>query len=169
MPVHKSKYGNRRTAYDGQVYASRIEAGRAADLDLLVRSGQLKSWRSGEPKVLLAGHTRSRRVTYRPDFVVENSCGQSWAEDVKGVDRRTGKPATLTEAFRIKAILWEILFPALPLRVVDGNGAVVWGLDPGVVRDGASPSGGNLGACGPRPVRGADPQLHAARLRRGSR
>lgn len=116
----RHKYGAVRTEYQGERYDSRAEARRAMDLVLLKAAGKIHRWERGEAQVLLEGRTRSRRVTYKPDFIVWDTERRAHAEDVKGM---------VPKDFRIKAILWERRFPDLPLRVVDANGNLKWSLD----------------------------------------
>ena len=52
----------------------------------------------------MLGNTR-----YRPDFMVCDSSGLVWVEDVKGVE---------TKEFKIKKKDWEALYPGFELRVV---------------------------------------------------
>jgi hypothetical protein len=103
-----SRYGNVRTAYNGQVYDSRGEAEYAQHLDLLQAAGAIRGWRRGRPWPLVPG------VTLRPDFEVELLDGTLQARDFKGVT---------TEAFRIKARVWAVVYPSVPLLVVRADGS----------------------------------------------
>lgn len=124
MALRRNRFGNRRTVGPGGVlYDSKAEAERAQGLELLRRAGKIDSWTRGD-RVTLIDRGPGRRVTFKLDFYVHAN-GDSWAEDVKGRDRRTGKPATMTDAFRIKALLWASQDRA-PLRVVDKYGNVLW-------------------------------------------
>ena len=52
-------------------------------------------------------------MTLRPDFEVELPDGTLECRDFKGVQ---------TEAFRIKARVWAVVYPTVPLVVVDAAG-----------------------------------------------
>jgi hypothetical protein len=77
--VVKRKYRNVPTEYGGRKYASKAEAARAAELDLLLRAGQIRAW---QPQVLF--RLGSDENCYRPDFLVWHLDGSTHAEDVKG-------------------------------------------------------------------------------------
>jgi hypothetical protein len=121
----RSKFGNVRTVGPGGfTYDSRAEAERAQGLVILQRAGKILSWERGK-RVKLIDRGVGRRVTYRPDFIVHGLMGD-WTEDVKGKDRRTGRPATMTEVFRVKALLYMQKNVGPPLVVVDSAGIVMW-------------------------------------------
>jgi hypothetical protein len=105
-----SKYQNVRTVYDGVRYDSRAEARRAAELDLLVKIGEITGWtrqvtfRLGCPE-----------NTYRVDFLVFGVCNGKqvvWAEDVKGVE---------TQTFKRNKRLWARYGPC-PLHILKTKG-----------------------------------------------
>ena len=75
----ESKYHNRRTEYKGDTYDSQAEANRAAELDLLIRAGEIAGYARQVPFLLDGG------ITYRADFVVLGLDGTYRIEDVKGV------------------------------------------------------------------------------------
>ena len=82
---------------------------RGCELRLLERSGKISGLQRQVPLVLEEAFQDStgkthRAVTYKADFVYTVG-GRTVVEDVKGVDRHTGKPQT-TEAFRLK---WKLL------------------------------------------------------------
>lgn len=86
-----SKYGARRTEYNGRVYDSGREATRAAELRLMQRAGLIKDLREQVDYELLpsqkdeAGKTIERPVRYRADFVYTDvPTNQTIVEDVKG-------------------------------------------------------------------------------------
>ena len=115
--VRANKYNARRTQYLGEWYPSAAEANYAAILELRRRAGEIESWARGSVYTLIDGPTREMRITFRPDFVVRNLDGSLEAVDVKGV---------VTKDFRLRAILWAHACPKIPLRVVNGDGNVVW-------------------------------------------
>lgn len=75
---NKSKYNNRKTEYDGVTYDSKKEAQRAAELNLMMKSGEI---------LTLARQVRyrlARGVEYIADFVYTTKDGDCVIEDVKG-------------------------------------------------------------------------------------
>lgn len=78
----QSKYGNKKTVYNGRLYDSKKEAGRAQELDILVRVGEVISW-SPQP-VFRIEHRGVNICKYIADFMVEYADGRIEYEDVKG-------------------------------------------------------------------------------------
>ena len=79
-----TKYGSRRTTYNGVTYASKAEALRAEELDAAVTAGEV-SWWIGQPKFRLG----CPENVYVPDFLVAEQIGQIYdiqVEEVKGHD-----------------------------------------------------------------------------------
>lgn len=101
--VMRRKYGNIRTEYKGYVFASKAEARRAKELDLLLAAGEIRGY-GKQPSFLLDGGVR-----YRPDFIVCDKNGIIWVEDVKGHK---------TEGFRIKEKLFHYTYPWMELRIL---------------------------------------------------
>ena len=79
----RSKYRNKRTFYNGVWFSSQKEAGRAGELDLLVRSGYVRSWEA-QPRFPIE-HQGQKICTYVGDFKVEYPDGHVEIEDVKGM------------------------------------------------------------------------------------
>jgi len=98
-----SKYRNKKTQLDGHTFASKAEARRYTQLELLKKSGEITGFMI-QPSFLL-----DEGVRYMADFMVCGADGSVWVEDVKGVE---------TQAFKIKKRLWENRFPWLELRVI---------------------------------------------------
>jgi len=98
-----SKYRATRKEYDGITYDSKAEAARAAELDVLLRVGEITLWLR-QPRVRLGGG----RVPYTPDFFVLAAPSAAWFEDVKGAE---------TQRFRDIRRLWPGDMP-LELRVL---------------------------------------------------
>ena len=73
------KYHNRRTELDGKTYDSAREAGRAAELKLLVAAGEIAAVFEQVNFRLPGG------VVYRADFVLLRWDGTFTIEDAKGV------------------------------------------------------------------------------------
>ena len=103
LHVKPAKYHNTPVEVDGIRFDSKAEAARYVQLKALRASGRIL-WFTRQPSFLLLGNTR-----YRPDFMVCNSSGLVWVEDVKGVE---------TKEFKIKKKDWEALYPGFELRVV---------------------------------------------------
>jgi hypothetical protein len=87
-----SKYRNHKTPYKGKVYDSQREANRAAELDMLVKAGEIAGY-AEQVGFLLAGG-----IVYRADFVVLEWDGTYRVEDAKGVR---------TKEYRIKKRLMK--------------------------------------------------------------
>jgi len=103
LKTRKSKFGAKRTVYNGVSYASRAEATRAQQLDAMRMSSAIRFW-VGQPLFRLG----CPENTYRPDFLIVGSDGHVWAEDVKGVE---------TAAFRRNRKLWARYGPC-ELRIL---------------------------------------------------
>ena len=88
----RSKYGNKRTLYQGVVYDSQKEASRAVELDLLKQAGEVLCW---VPHVLFP---LAKGIKYEADFVIVWHDWSVTIEDVKGVR---------TKEYRIKAKLFR--------------------------------------------------------------
>jgi len=88
----RSKYGNKRTLYDGQMYDSGREAQRAVQLDMLKRAGEVICW---QPHVMFP---LAKGVSYEADFVIVYADWHVEVEDTKGFR---------TQAYRIKAKLFK--------------------------------------------------------------
>lgn len=86
------KYHNRRMEYGGRIFDSQREANRAADLELMVRAGEIAKVLYQVPFELPGG------VMYKADFVRLNMDGTWSVEDAKGVR---------TKEYRIKAKLFH--------------------------------------------------------------
>lgn len=75
----KSKYQNRKTELDGVMYDSKKEARRAAELNLMLKNGEI---------ITLARQVRFRLtkgIEYVADFVYTTKDGEQIIEDVKGM------------------------------------------------------------------------------------
>ena len=81
-----SKYGNKKTEYNGFTYDSKKEANRAQELDLLERAGEISDI---ERQVPFVCEVNGKKIcTYKADFRYKEKDGTVVVEDVKGV--RTG-------------------------------------------------------------------------------
>ncbi len=102
-----SKFGAKRARYGNYVYHSRKEARYAADLDLRVKAGELRSWRR---QVSFPLCVNGKKVcSYIVDFIETAADGTETAVEVKGF---------ATETWRLKFKLFEILYPDLPKKIV---------------------------------------------------
>ena len=104
-----NKYRAQKTTVDGITFDSKAEATRYCQLKQAQRAGKIR-WFTRQPSFLLPGGHR-----YRPDFMVCDSIGNMWVEDVKGFE---------TEAFRLKRDLWRETFPGFPLKIIKGGKVV---------------------------------------------
>ena len=86
-PPKQSKYRNKRTEYNGRIYDSKREAQRAAELQLLVKSGDVAAVLEQVAFTLAGG------IKYRADFVILGWDGTFTVEDSKGI---------LTKEYRLK-------------------------------------------------------------------
>jgi hypothetical protein len=116
-----NKYHSVLTEVDNIKFDSKKEERRYQELKLLERAGEIMSL-DVHPTYLLQESfmyqgKKIQPITYAPDFrYVEN--GATVCEDVKGIDRRTGKPITLTEATGIKIKMFKKLNPHIDFRIV---------------------------------------------------
>ena len=94
----RKKYGNRRTEYAGVTYDSAKEARRAAELDLLLRAGDIADLQRQKTYPLDVNGVPICR--YRADFVYRRGA-DTIVEDVKGFK---------TPEYKIKAALMKAVF-----------------------------------------------------------
>lgn len=113
----QSKYRARRTEYNGVVYASKAEATRAAELDLMVRQGIILSW-TPQPRFTLGCPENA----YVADFSVFYPGPRMFVEDCKGME---------TPKFKRDKKLWKA-YGKFPLRILKrkGNCWTVETIDP---------------------------------------
>lgn len=95
----RSKYGNKKTEYKGEIYDSAKEAERAFELDMLLKQGEIKSVeRQPAFKIEINGR---KICTYRADFKITYADGHEEIEDVKGVR---------TAVYRLKKKMVEAIY-----------------------------------------------------------
>ena len=104
-----SKYGAKKTAYNGITYDSRKEANRAAVLEKQLAYGIIQDLQRQVSFELQEAYTNNkgekiRAITYKADFVYTMQ-GRRIVEDVKGSKK------TLTDAYKIKRKLFEYKYP----------------------------------------------------------
>jgi len=97
-----NKYHATPTEYGGVRYASKAEASRAMELDLLLAGGAIRGI-VRQPTFRLGADFR-----YRADFLVIDQDGSEHAEDVKGVQ---------TQRFRMCCRLWK-KYGIMPLVIL---------------------------------------------------
>ena len=116
----RNKYGAKKTEVDGVVFDSRAEARRYQELKLLERAGEIQSLTLQPTFVLQPSFKRGKRtvraITYSADFQYLEG-DKVIAEDVKALDKRTGKYIT-TAVFDVKAKMLEYNYPEIELRIV---------------------------------------------------
>lgn len=112
-----SKYRSVPTTYQGERYASRLEANYAAQLDLRRRAGDIRDWERGSALVLLDAPKARGRILYVPDFKVTNVDGSDYLVDTKGV---------MTPVFRLKVKLLKARYPDVKLLIVRADGTEEW-------------------------------------------
>jgi hypothetical protein len=94
----KSKYHNVRQDYGGYNYASKKEANRAYELDLLVKAKELKKW---ERQITLPLYVMGQLWrSYRIDFIRYEKTGDIVLEEVKGFE---------TAEYKMKRDILEII------------------------------------------------------------
>jgi hypothetical protein len=80
----RAKYHNRSTIYNGICYHSGLEARHAAELDLLIRAKQIKSW---ERQVKLDLKINGMHITnYYIDFIAHHNDGSREFIECKGME-----------------------------------------------------------------------------------
>lgn len=110
-----NKYRNCKTVLDGICFDSKREAERYAELNILLKAGEIKDLIL-QPKFELQGKFRCRdknypAITYKADFqYTEAATGKIVVEDVKGME---------TETFKLKKKLFLRKFgDTLDFRIV---------------------------------------------------
>ena len=81
-----NKYHNRSTEYNGKLYDSQFEAQHAADLDWLVKSGDVTHW---DRQVTLDLRFNGYHIcNYKIDFIVHYKDGHREYAETKGIQTR---------------------------------------------------------------------------------
>ena len=94
-----NKYGAHKHEYNGRVYHSIKEANYAAELDLLIKAGEVSEW---TPQFKIDLKANGRHIcTYIPDFLVTLPDGSQELHEVKGY---------MTETYRIKRKILEATY-----------------------------------------------------------
>jgi hypothetical protein len=95
-----NKFNARKTVYNGRTYDSRREAQYAAELDLLLKAGKIRSWEPQFPVPLFVNQTLVGKIVI--DFRVEAADGTYEWHEVKGAE---------TPLWRLKWKLSEAIYP----------------------------------------------------------
>lgn len=98
----KNKYMNVPTEYGGAKYHSKKESIKAYELDLLVKAGEIESWKK-QVKIELYGVNGTKICNYFCDFLVHHKGGVKEYIEIKS-------PITATDAWKLKWHLTEDLF-----------------------------------------------------------
>ncbi len=80
----RNKYHNKKQLIDGQVFDSKKEAGRYAQLLLLEKANKISDLQTQVPFILIEKSQHGRAIKYIADFVYFEN-GKQIVEDVKGV------------------------------------------------------------------------------------
>jgi hypothetical protein len=107
----RAKFNNQKTVFNDRLYDSKGEAGLAAEINLLVKNGDIIKV---EPQVVfsLKGINGNVVCTHKPDFLVTMKDGHQEVWEYKGVQ---------TDVFRLKLKLFTDNFPSIPYWVVTAN------------------------------------------------
>lgn len=103
----RTKFGARKTTYNGREYASKKEAQYAQDLDLLVKGKVLSRWEAQVAIPLFVGGKRICK--YIIDFVEYDMKGEPTYIEIKGFE---------TAVWKLKWKLFDAIFPQLQKRIV---------------------------------------------------
>lgn len=106
--IARTKYHNQPTEYNGRRYASKAEARRAQELDLLKAAGEVDRWLP-QVKFALSGFRGSLICNHIVDFWVRYADGREEVEDVKGME---------TPVWKLKYKLFIDMYPDMPYRVI---------------------------------------------------
>ena len=108
-----SKYGNRKTTYDGHVFDSRAEALRYSELMIMERAGLITDLELQPEYELIPAHQRDgrkvRAMKYVADFRYIDEDGRVIVEDVKGVE---------TPVFKLKKKMLEYRYPDVTITLI---------------------------------------------------
>jgi hypothetical protein len=96
--IGQRKFKNIPQTYNGYSYDSKKEAHKAAELDLLVKGKEIKSW-TRQDRIALKGENGTTVCHYKPDFTIYHNDGTIEILEIKS-------PATMTPVWRLK---WKLL------------------------------------------------------------
>lgn len=104
----KNKLKAIRIKYNGREYASKKEAHRASELDIMLAAGEINEWQA-QPKFQLHAVNNVVIGCYIADFRVVDKAGNEWFEDTKGFP---------TALFRWKYKHFKAEYPHKDLRIL---------------------------------------------------
>jgi hypothetical protein len=111
-PWTKNKYNANRTEYNGVMYASKREATKAQELDLLKKAGEVLEWVPHPIYYVLPRFYKFKKkyqgIKYIPDFWIKWKDGREELIDIKGF---------ATPLFKIKEKMFNYRFPDLKLTI----------------------------------------------------
>ena len=105
------KYNAEKTEVDGVTFASKAEAARWRELQLLERAGEIEHLRHEAIRFILGRSAKGRLTWYKPDFTyidLRKGSGYLVAEDFKGCAARD---------WPVRSAAFKRLFPEWELRV----------------------------------------------------
>ena len=109
MTAFGPKYSNKFTRYGGRSYHSKLEADYAAQLDLMLKAGEILSW---EPQPTYHLRVNGQLICkILPDFHVVTKHGQEEIHETKSW-------ATRTKDWHIKWKLLQALYPEFKYKVI---------------------------------------------------
>ena len=103
---NRTKYNNTKSQYNGQFYHSQKEALKARELDLLIKAGKIKSWKSQVRIPLDVNGVHICR--YVCDFLITHNDNSLEYLEVKGFWTATAK---------LKVKLFKALYPELKYTI----------------------------------------------------
>ena len=103
-----SKYGAKRSEYNGRSYDSKFEAGLAAELDMRMKAGEFTKV---EPQITfpLYGKNGTKVCSHRPDFLATMPDGSQQVYEAKGL---------AMGEWKIKAALFTDNYPDILYNVI---------------------------------------------------
>jgi hypothetical protein len=112
-----NKYGAKKTEFNGRVYDSKHEAGVAADINLLLKSGDVVKVEA-QRTFNLYGKNGNRICTHRPDFVLTFKDGHQEVWEAKGM---------ATSTWQLKLKLFVDNYPELTYHVITPRESFYYG------------------------------------------
>ena len=92
--AYRSKYGNEKIRYDGEIFDSKLEFYRWIDLKILQKAGKIENLKRQVKIPLIEKSEYGREISYIADFAYQEH-GQLMIEDTKS-------KATKTPLYRLK-------------------------------------------------------------------
>ena len=105
--ITTSKYRNKKTKVDGVVFDSKKESETFAELETLLRAGQIAGYCRQAQFILQKGDIERKPITYLADWIIFKIDGTFEIREDKGF---------MTEVYRIKKKMFQERFPKLKLN-----------------------------------------------------